>query len=225
MFPFPVLLQSNSSFSFHFSAFESFQEVICCPQLMCQDSHTSLFTPLASLTLIDLGRKPRTVLYSGPCISTGPHMKRSLGGKHRLCLAAWSENFSPVWEDRFVGNHFHTCDTSVFHHTRNAHRRDILGISSQGEFWLFRAAVEVFCIPKALRPGFFIWILLFFKSKWTSSLFKWVTVFIGPFLTQCVDDRENPGSKGKYFSWETPGAAKPAQEETGKAVSTTAQGR
>lgn len=43
-----------------------------------------------------------------------------------------------------VGNHFHTCDTSVFHHTRQAHCRDVLGISSQGELWLFRAAVEVF---------------------------------------------------------------------------------
>lgn len=39
---------------------------------------------------------------------------------------------------------------------------------------------------------------------------------MGPFLTQSVCDREDPGSKGKYFSWETPGAAKPAQEGTGK---------
>lgn len=154
MFPLPELLQSNS-FSFHFSVFESFQEVIWCPQQMCQESHTSLFTPPASLMLTGSGRDPRAVLWPRPGISAGPHMRWSLGGKHRLCLAAWSDNFSPVCEKRGCRKPFpHWWHISVPSH-RNAPRRDSPGISTQGELWLFRAAVEFFCIPQALQVGFF----------------------------------------------------------------------
>lgn len=220
-----IYLYSQYSFSLHFSAFESFQGVISCPQRMCQDSHTSLFTPPASLTLTGLGREPRAVLCPRPCIWAGPHMKWSLGGKHRLCLAACSENFSPVCEKRGCREPFpHLWHISVPSHQAGTQQRRPWH-QHQGELWLFRAALEVFCVPEALLPGFFIWILLFVESKWTSSLFNWITAFMGPFLTQSVCDREDPGSKGKYFSWETPGAAKPAQEGTGNAVSTAAHGR
>lgn len=124
-----------------------------------------------------------------------------------------------------VGNHFHTCDTSVFHHTRNARRRDILGVSSQGEFWLFRAAVDFFFAFLKLWDQDFLYES--FSSLRASELLPFLTVLLNswtPSLHQ-VWMTENPGSKGKYFSRETPGAAQAAQERMGKAVSTTAQGR
>lgn len=160
---------------------------------MCQDSHTSLFTPPASLTLTGSGREPRAVLYPGRCISAGPRMKWSLGGKHRLCLAARSENFSPECEKRGCRKPFpHLWYISVPSHqecTQERHPwRQQSGwiLTFQSCSWFF-----FFLIPKALRPGFFIWILLFFKSKWTSSLFNCVTAFMDPFLTPSVDDRES----------------------------------